>query len=229
MAFRHSRAGASGIKDELYTYCVKVTVFCLPLHDILSLCSIMNILLMNTDLLLLINGWAGHSHLLDTVMLFMAKYAIFVLFIAAAGCVGYYIYKKEWKPVIYFVTTLIVTFILLKLAALLNIDHRPFMDHQLTQLLPHASGSSFPSDHTTASTGAGMAVLLFTKFKKTGWILLFVAALIGFSRIFVGVHYPIDIVGGLITGALGGGLVYLAKHFIDNNKLTKVAFTDHTH
>lgn len=228
VAFKHNSAGASGIKDELYAYYVKVTVLNPPLHDILSLCSIINILLMNTDLLLLINGWAGHSHLLDTVMLFMAKYAIFVLFAVATGCVGYYIYKKEWKPVIYFATTLVVTFILLRLAALLNFDHRPFMDHHLTQLLLHASGSSFPSDHTTAGAGAAMAVLLFTKFKKTGWILLLAAALIGFSRIFVGVHYPADIAGGLITGALGGGLVYFAKHFIDK-KPTKVAFTDHTH
>jgi undecaprenyl-diphosphatase len=215
-------------KDELYAYYKKVTGFAWLFHDILSLCSIINILLMNTDLLLLINGWAGHSHLLDSVMLFMAKYAIFVLFAVAAGCVGYYVYKKEWKTVAYFASTLVVTFVLLKLASMLNVDHRPFMDHQLTQLLPHTSGASFPSDHTTASTGTAMAVLFFTKFKKTGWILLLVAALIGFSRIFVGVHYPADIAGGLLTGALGGGLVYAVKRFIDGKKKSKIAFTDHS-
>lgn len=163
---------------------------------------------MNTYLLLLINGWAGHSQLLDATMVACAKYLIFIVFGVGLICIGLYAYRKEWKTVIYFCASLVLSFILLKLAALLNFDHRPFMDHHLDQLVSHAPGSSFPSDHTTASMAVALSILSFTKFKKTGVLLILAALLIGFARIFVGIHYPADILGGVIVALIGSGIVY---------------------
>lgn len=178
---------------------------------------------MNNQLLLLINGWAGKNHLLDDLMVFCASYLIYIVFITALVCVGYTAYKREWKSVIYFVSSLIVSYGLLKLASLTNFDHRPFMDHHLTQLIAHASGASFPSDHTTVATAIAIALLFFSPFKKTAWVLVAAAVIIGFARIFVGVHYPADIAAGLATGLLGGCVVLGSKKLTDP-KQQSVAF-----
>jgi len=173
---------------------------------------------MNNQLLLLINGWAGENHLLDQIMILCAQDLVYVVFLIALICIGYMIYEKEWGAIIYFFLTLVVSYGVLKLAALTNFDHRPFMDHRLTQLVAHASGTSFPSDHTTVATAVAIGVLFFMPFKKTGWLLLLAACVIGFARVFVGVHYPADIAAGLLAGFTGGGIVWLIKMKIEPAK-----------
>lgn len=111
---------------------------------------------------------------------------------------------------------------LLQLAAHLYVDHRPFTDYKLTQLISHAAGKSFPSDHTTATTAIALGLLFFTKFKKIGVLLLAVAFIIGFARIFTGVHYPIDILGGLMAGLAGAILTLVI------NKVVLLAQTHHS-
>jgi len=182
------------------------------------------IIVMNDQLLLLINGWAGQSSLLDALMVFLARDLVYIVFAAAFICLGILMYKNERAPVIYFFITLVVSFILLQLMSLLNVDHRPFMDHQLTQLIPHAPGQSFPSDHTTVSTAIAAGILFVTRFKKTGALLLVAALLVGVARIFVGVHYPADILGGLITGLLGGGIVYMLKRNVESRQHPRIEF-----
>jgi len=179
---------------------------------------------MNNTILLFINGWAGKNSLLDMVMVFCASYLIYLVFLIAATCLGYYIYTREWTPVVYFIASLVVTFGVLQLATLLHFDHRPFMDHHLTQLVQHASGNSFPSDHTTAAAAIALGLLFFTRFKKIGLLLLVAACFIGFARIFVGVHYPADIVGGLLTALVGGGVIYALKDIFDPKQEHKVSF-----
>lgn len=181
---------------------------------------------MNDTLLLLINGFAGQSDFLDALMVFLARDLVYIMFAMTLLCIGILMYKNERMPVVYFFVTLGVSFVLLQLMSLLNVDHRPFMDHHLTQLIPHAPGKSFPSDHTTVSTAIAAGILFLTRFKKTGAALLVCAALIGFARIFVGVHYPADIAGGLFTGLVGGAIVYAAKLLIARYGRRPIRFSD---
>jgi len=179
---------------------------------------------MNDQILLFVNGMAGRSQFLDSIMLFFARDLVYIVFGTALFCIGMYIRKKEWQPVVYFFATMAVSFVLLQFMSFLNVDHRPFMDHHLTQLLAHAPGKSFPSDHTTVSTAIAIGVLFFTRFKKVGALLLVAAVVIGTSRVYVGVHYPADILGGLLTGFLGGLVVYGIKRLISKNAKSSVAF-----
>lgn len=78
---------------------------------------------------------------------------------------------------------------------------RPFVDHSIIPLVYEYS-YGFPSGHTALF--AGLAVALYFLNKKLGIILGVLALLVGISRVVIGVHYPIDIIGGAIVGGLAG-------------------------
>lgn len=163
---------------------------------------------MNLHLLRTINGWAGHNWLLDHVMIFCASWLIYVVFAGAAGCALVLARRRQWRPLGLFAAVLVVSFALLQLAAHVYVDKRPFTTQHVHQLVAHGAGASFPSDHTTAATAVGLGLLLFTPFRKLGVSALLAAVLIGFARVFVGIHWPVDIAGGLLTGLIGAALVW---------------------
>ena len=65
------------------------------------------------------------------------------------------------------------------------------------------SDMSFPSGHTNVAFGA-MVPLFILGNKKTSWLALVFGILMGISRIYLVVHYPTDVIGGLITGTIAG-------------------------
>ena len=77
---------------------------------------------------------------------------------------------------------------------------------------PH--DASFPSGHTSISFAP--AVAIFMRNKKYGSFALALASLIGFSRLYFYIHYPTDVLGGLILGvAYGIGAYFLTNFIID--------------
>ncbi len=77
---------------------------------------------------------------------------------------------------------------------------RPFISIVRAIVIGRKPGSySFPSGHT-ASAFAG-AILLARHFPRHRGLLYFVASLVGFSRIYLGAHYPGDVVSGGVAGA----------------------------
>ena len=87
---------------------------------------------------------------------------------------------------------------------------RPYeMIEGLTCIVKRASDYSFPSGHTSASFASAVAMTGNIK-KRYSVVLLIVAALIAFSRLYIGIHYPTDVLGGLVLGVLLG----LLGHFL---------------
>lgn len=72
----------------------------------------------------------------------------------------------------------------------------------IEMLIQKPFGYSFPSGHTGSSFAAATA--LFYYHKKSGAVALAVAAFVGFSRLYNFVHFPTDVLCGMILGIIGG-------------------------
>ncbi len=72
-----------------------------------------------------------------------------------------------------------------------------------------ASDFSFPSGHTGSAFAAATAIFITLKHGRLRWLLFVLAALMAFTRLYIGIHFPTDILGGLITGILCGVAVAL--------------------
>ncbi|QXE18341.1 phosphatase PAP2 family protein [Clostridium sp. 001] len=88
---------------------------------------------------------------------------------------------------------------------------RPFyLDPTIKLLVAKPASYSFPSGHTTASFAA--ASILSRYFKKYAPVFFTVAILIAFSRIYLYVHYPTDVLAGIVLGLVSGKItIYLFK------------------
>jgi undecaprenyl-diphosphatase len=78
---------------------------------------------------------------------------------------------------------------------------RPFVQNpEVIPIIKLPSGCSFPSGHSCASFAA--ATVIFTRNKKLGIPALVIASLIVFSRLYNYVHFPTDVIGGMILGVI---------------------------
>ena len=68
-------------------------------------------------------------------------------------------------------------------------------------MIPEPGEFSFPSGHTSSSFAAGVVLYLMLP-KKYGIPAMILAFLLGISRLYVGVHYPTDVIGGMVMGAI---------------------------
>jgi undecaprenyl-diphosphatase len=73
-------------------------------------------------------------------------------------------------------------------------------------LLGRKTSASFPSSHAMNIFAQAMFFSLFYR-RKRAWFFTF-AAIISFTRIYVGVHYPLDVLAGAVFGICAGALVY---------------------
>lgn len=95
---------------------------------------------------------------------------------------------------------------------------RPFMELDFINLIiKEPSGYSFPSGHSMIAFSA--AVILLFMNKKIGIIGIIAASIIAFTRVYLFVHYPSDIIAGAILGVVAGILSYKIVNYIYKEKL----------
>jgi undecaprenyl-diphosphatase len=79
---------------------------------------------------------------------------------------------------------------------------------------------SFPSNHAFNNFAA--AVFIYKFFPKLKWALFITAVLISLSRVYLGLHYPSDILGGAVFGIVFGYLFALLVQWLDSIYLMKI-------
>ncbi|WP_246277256.1 undecaprenyl-diphosphatase [Neobacillus endophyticus] len=143
--------------------------------------------------------------LLDALMVFVSKNALIIY--ALGLLLMWFLGKEKLKNTVVFaaITGAIGLFINLILGHIYY-EPRPFVTHHVQLLIQHARDSSFPSDHTTGAFSLALAVLI--RHRKIGVGMLILAVLTGFSRIYVGHHYPFDVLESIIVALLTSTFVY---------------------
>lgn len=110
------------------------------------------------------------------------------------------------------------------LAAVLNTP-RPFVMEVGRTLIEHAPTGSFPSNHMSIFSGIAFAYY-FSAQRDLGRILLWTAWLVAWSRVYVGVHFPIDMMGAFVI-ALAVNLAGLPLWWKYENKIMSFIFSIH--
>lgn len=95
---------------------------------------------------------------------------------------------------------------------------RPFALGLGYQFLQHAPDDSYPSDHGTAIFTFALAFLCWHR-RWSGAILIAVGVAIAWSRVYLGVHWPMDMLGGLLVGMLGCLFSQVAWQFYGDRML----------
>lgn len=155
----------------------------------------------------LINQFAGKWTCLDSLGIFFANYFQYIvvfslsLFLVAN-------FRKYWKAVVLSLFAGALARISIGLIYLIYPTTRPFGVMEVNQLVSHSANHSFPSGHATFFFA--LATLVFLHNKKAGSLYFLFAFLISLARVFSGIHWPSDILGGAIAGIL----IALALNYI---------------
>lgn len=165
----------------------------------------------------MINHLAVADAVLNPLMSFLSQDGEYLFFLAI---IVYWFIRtnSNRRMVVEGLTAACVALGINGIIGLLLYRDRPFVHHHVVQLIQHAANASFPSDHATGAFVIAASIWIWRK--RDGWIWLVLAAGIAFSRIWTGVHYPTDVLAGMLIG--------LMSAFIIHTVLTRWKLADRT-
>lgn len=155
-----------------------------------------------------------HNSFFDAVLPMMRNpyfWAPLYLFLLLFSVINYNL-RGFWWSLFYFATFAITDYtsgtIIKHAVKRIRPCNDPAMAKVIHLLVPCGSGYSFPSNH--AANHFAMATFMFFTLKplfgKWTWVIFLWAAVIAYSQIYVGVHYPFDVLGGTLFGLIVGSL-----------------------
>lgn len=165
----------------------------------------------DTALFTAIHRYAGASRLLDFAAVFAAEYLPYILLVVF----GYVVWfgrprERRLDRLFFSLFALILSRgIITEVVRVIVERPRPFAALEFAPLIGPVASYSFPSGHAAVFFAVGM--ILFYIRRRLGVWFLVLAGLIGIARVFVGVHWPLDIVAGALVGVVSA---YLARKFV---------------
>lgn len=171
---------------------------------------------MDLSLFNLINGFADKWVWLDFLGIFFAQYSAYILILLMALFLIIR-FKNYWKMVLEaFAAGILARFIIVPIIRFFWQRERPFDLIDVNLLLKLKNEVSFPSGHAVFYFAVSTIVYFYNK--KLGYLFFAVSVLMGLARIFVGYHWPSDILAGAVIGIFSGWLIdkIFKKYFFRN-------------
>lgn len=150
----------------------------------------------------------GHRLNADWLFAFFSSYLLYLLVI---GFVALLVVEKDVRRRWYLVTVAVLSQIVARgifTEAFYYIFYRPrpFEHLGIESLFFHSATAAFPSGHTVFLFTLALVVFLMNK--RWGWVYAVAAVATGIARVIAGVHWPSDIIGGVVVAAAGFAVVY---------------------
>lgn len=179
-----------------------------------------HILETDKELFLFLNGF--HNDFWDTIMLMVTRKETWIPFFLII--LFFFVRNYRSKSILIFLFLAITILVSDQLSVLLKESfqrlrpvHEPAIQDMVHNVLRKGGLYGFVSSHAANS----FAILMFTariyKNRSYSFLLVFWALLFSYSRIYSGVHYPLDIFGGAILGLLVGYGFYKLLMFVENH------------
>jgi undecaprenyl-diphosphatase len=176
---------------------------------------------LNQTLFLYINNFSHKNNMLDLLFIITSEYMpyLFIVFL----CAIYFVFKLKNEALNSFFSVLLAlsfSFII----GLFFYSNRPFVDYENLNLVTHLADNSFPSDHSTFIFAIALSLFMQLKNKIIGFLIIFFAILGAVARIYVGVHYPLDILGAFIGAFIASFIILKANIYLQviSNLIQKI-------
>jgi len=149
---------------------------------------------MNVALFTWLHGGAGNQPVLDFLSVIAAELTPYL----AISCMAVYWFTTDHKGKrVLLEGAAVVAFGLLinQLITVFYFHPRPYMMGLCKPLIPHVPETSFPSDHATLLFGAAFALFFRSEWQSKGALLLGIAVIGAWGRVYTGLHFPFDMLG----------------------------------
>lgn len=158
-----------------------------------------------------INQLSGRFNLINLLMIFVSKKIRYVFIFVM---IFMWFRNNNFKKVTYCAgISSAVTLVFNILIKLLYFRPRPFMKRRVGILIPSKMDSSFPSKHTLLVFAVSTSIYLHNR--VLGAIMWLLSVLTGFSRIWVGHHYPSDIIGSAFIATITSVMIDKMARFFN--------------
>ncbi|WP_350344929.1 phosphatase PAP2 family protein [Proteinivorax tanatarense] len=161
-----------------------------------------------------IYNFRGTISIIDYFFYVLAEYSSMFFIISFAIIVFLEILKS--KKILYvskYLSIIFITYTVNQLLRRLVERERPFVVNDFSSMIEHSASYSFPSNH--AAMSFIVALTIYRLNRKLGRCFLVLAGLVSLSRVYVGVHYPSDIIAGAVLAIL---IFKIMELFFDKNK-----------
>ncbi|HHL57839.1 MAG: phosphatase PAP2 family protein [Bacteroidetes bacterium] len=180
----------------------------------------------DTQLFLLINGW--HTTFFDAVMVYISAKLFWLPLYLLLAYLLIREYKKKALIALLFVAVLVALTDQVSVHLFKNVFERlrPCHDEELIPWIHlvnnHCGGTyGFVSSHATNVFGIVVFIsgLLSMRYRWLVWVLPVWGLLVMYSRVYLGVHYPLDVLAGAVVGAFLGWIILKAYLFTEKKWL----------
>ena len=166
---------------------------------------------LNQSLFLLLNAAPGASGIVVETVRFLADSLIWM--VPAGLILGWLRGSSATRQILIAATVSGLAGLLInQLIGLVWYHPRPFEVGIGQTLITHVQDSSFPSDHLTLIWTIAFSLVLHKKLRLTGWVIALLGIAVAWARIYLGVHFPLDILGSALVALSSAQLIVRVEH-----------------